>query len=68
MEDELHGDHYAIVVVAEGAAPKGAKALNKGVGEVGRQDVLLGGIGGFVAQEISKRTGKDARSMVLGHL
>jgi len=68
MEDELHGDHYAIVVVAEGAAPKGAKALNKGAGEVGRQDVLLGGIGGFVAQEISKRTGKDARSMVLGHL
>jgi len=68
MADELHGDHYAIVVVAEGAAPKGSKALNKGAGEVGRQDVLLGGIGGFVAQEISKRTGKDARSMVLGHL
>jgi len=68
MADELHGDHYAIVVAAEGAAPKGSKALNKGAGEVGRQDVLLGGIGGFVAQEISKRTGKDARSMVLGHL
>jgi 6-phosphofructokinase 1 len=68
MEDELHGDHYAIVVVAEGASPKGTTAMNKGAGEVGRQDVLLGGIGGFVAQEISKRTGKDARTMVLGHL
>jgi len=68
MEDELHGDHYAIVVVAEGAAPKGTEALNKGTGEIGRQDVLLGGIGAFVAQEIFKRTGKDARSMVLGHL
>lgn len=68
MEDELHGDHYAIVVVAEGAIPKGGKALNKGAGEVGRQDVLLGGIGEYVAREISKCTGKDARSMVLGHL
>jgi 6-phosphofructokinase 1 len=68
MEDELHGEHYAIVVVAEGAAPKGGATLDKGAGEVGRQDVLLGGIGGFVAEEISKRTGKDARSLVLGHL
>lgn len=68
MEDELHGERYAIVVVAEGAIPKGGSALDKGAGEVGRQDVLLGGIGGYVAEEISKRTGKDARSMVLGHL
>lgn len=43
MQDELHGEHYAIVVVAEGAAPKGGAALNKGKGEVGRQDVVLGG-------------------------
>ncbi len=68
MEEELHGDHYAIVVAAEGAVPQGGKALDRGAGEVGRQDVLLGGIGNFVAQEIAKRTGKDTRSMVLGHL
>jgi 6-phosphofructokinase 1 len=68
MEEELHGEHYAIIVVAEGATPKGGSAMNKGNGEAGRQDVILGGIGGFVADEISKRTGKDARSLVLGHL
>ncbi|MFC1816456.1 6-phosphofructokinase [Thermodesulfobacteriota bacterium] len=68
MEEELHGEHYAIAVVAEGAAPKGGSAMDKGKGEEGRQDVILGGIGGFVADEISKRTGKDARSLVLGHL
>lgn len=68
MQDELHGEHYAIVVVAEGAAPKGGAALNKGKGEVGRQDVVLGGIGEFVAAGISKRTGKDSRSLTLGHL
>ena len=68
MQDELRGEHYAIVVVAEGAAPKGGGAMNKGNGEVGRQDVVLGGIGEFVAAEISKRTGKDSRSLTLGHL
>ena len=68
MELELHGQHYAIVVVAEGAVPLGGRAINKGNGEVGRQDVVLGGIGEFVAKEISRLTGKDTRSMVLGHL
>ncbi|MBZ0154854.1 MAG: ATP-dependent 6-phosphofructokinase [Alphaproteobacteria bacterium] len=68
MECELHGQHYAIVVVAEGAAPKGGRALDKGKGELGRQDVVLGGIGEYVAKEIALRTGKDTRSLVLGHL
>ncbi|MBU0987764.1 MAG: ATP-dependent 6-phosphofructokinase [Proteobacteria bacterium] len=65
---ELYGEHYAIVVVAEGAAPAGGRAVDKGKGELGRQDVVLGGIAEFVAKEISKRTGKDSRSLVLGHL
>lgn len=65
---ELNGQNYAIVVVAEGAKPLGGKSLDKGEGEVGRQDVILGGVGEFVAKEISERTGKDTRSMVLGHL
>lgn len=68
MCGELHGQYYAIVVVAEGAAPAGGKVINKGEGEVGRQEVVLGGIGEFVAREISKKTGKDTRSLVLGHL
>jgi 6-phosphofructokinase len=67
-EKELYGQRYAIVVVAEGAVPVGGKAVDKGKGELGRQDVLLGGIGEFVAREISKGTGKDTRSLVLGHL
>ncbi len=68
MEDELLGEHYAIVVVAEGAAPAGGRAIDKGEGEVGRQDVVLGGIGEWVAEQIRQRTGKDTRSLVLGHL
>jgi 6-phosphofructokinase 1 len=68
MESELHGRKYAIVVVGEGASPIGGKAVNKGAGEAGRQEVLLGGIGEYVSNEISRRTGKDSRSIVLGHL
>jgi 6-phosphofructokinase 1 len=65
---ELDGQRYAIVVVAEGAKPSGGECLDKGEGEVGRQDVILGGVGEFVAKEISAITGKDTRSMILGHL
>lgn len=68
MDNELHGKKYAIVVVAEGALPIGGSVISKGSGESGRQHLVLGGIADYVAKEISQRTGKDSRSMVLGHL
>jgi ATP-dependent phosphofructokinase / diphosphate-dependent phosphofructokinase len=67
-DNELHEKHYAIVVVAEGAIAKGGKVFNKGAGELGREEVVLGGVGEWVASEIRKRTDKDTRSLVLGHL
>jgi 6-phosphofructokinase 1 len=67
-DNELRDKHYAIVVVAEGARSKGGEVIHKGRKEVGRQDVLLGGIGEWVANEIQRLTGKDTRSLVLGHL
>jgi 6-phosphofructokinase 1 len=68
MESVLHGQRYAIVVVAEGAVPAGGRAIDKGKGEVGRQHVVLGGIAEYLAKEIAQRTGKETRSIVLGHL
>lgn len=68
MERELNGQKYAIVVAAEGAMPKGGTRIHKGEGELGRQEIVLGGIADYVAKEIAKRTGKDTRSLVLGHL
>ncbi|MDY0302108.1 MAG: 6-phosphofructokinase, partial [Trichlorobacter sp.] len=59
---------YAIVVVAEGAIPKGGDVIIKGEATDGRQHVVLGGVADYVSREISKRTGKDSRSLVLGHL
>jgi len=61
--------HYApIIVVAEGATPDGGEnaVLEKGLDAFGH--VRLGGIGEWLAQEIEKRTGKEARTTVLGHI
>ena len=68
MDNELHDKNYSIVVVAEGAIAAGGKVISKGTGEVGRSELLLGGVGEWVAQEVRERTGKDTRSLVLGHL
>ncbi len=68
-DNDLHGKHYAIVVVAEGAKAMGSQVIHKeGQGELGREEVLLGGIGEWVAKEIRERTEKDTRSLVLGHI
>lgn len=67
-DNELHDKHYAIVVVAEGAITKDGRIFNKGKGELGRDEVILGGVGEWVASEIRKQTEKDTRSLVLGHL
>jgi len=58
--------HFAIIIVAEGAKPKGGSysVISK---EIGRAD-KLGGAGEHVAKEIQKITGKETRCVVLGHL
>jgi phosphofructokinase-like protein len=66
-DNELHGKDYAIVVVAEGAQERECDVFCQ-EGEVGRQEVVFGGIGEWVAQKIREKTKKDTRSLVLGHL
>ncbi|PWB78091.1 MAG: 6-phosphofructokinase [Holophagae bacterium] len=63
---EARGRRFSIVVVAEGAKPAGGQLTVKGH-ELGRE-VQLGGIAELVAREISARTGKETRTVVLGHL
>lgn len=61
------GRHFSIVVVAEGAYPVGGRESIIGESLPG-QDRRLGGLAGRLAWEIQERTGKEARSLVLGHL
>jgi 6-phosphofructokinase 1 len=57
-----------IVVVAEGAHPA-SEELTTAAGQLDAfGHVRLGGVGQLLADEIEKRTGKEARCTVLGHI
>ncbi len=65
-ERERSGRRSTIVVVAEGARPAGGElsVQGKAIGQAEK----LGGAGDRVARELEARTGKEARTVVLGHL
>lgn len=63
---EERGAKFSIVVVAEGAVPVSGTVSVKGK-TVGQAE-QLGGIGAKVAAELERLTGKEARTVVLGHL
>jgi 6-phosphofructokinase 1 len=65
-ERERTGRLYTIIVVAEGAKEAGGKVsvLGKAVGQAEK----LGGIGDKVARQLEELTGREARTVVLGHL
>ena len=68
VEHRFQTRYAPIVVVAEGAHPQ------DGEGEIGSSQldsfghIRLGGVGQMLAAEIEKRTGKEARCTVLGHI
>ena len=66
-ERDAEGRMYTLVVVAEGAQPKQGQRAVVAAAEIGHAE-RLGGIGEQVANELAQRTGKDARTVVLGHL
>jgi phosphofructokinase-like protein len=68
VESRFRTNYSPIIVVAEGATPKeGSMVLQAGeLDSFGH--VRLGGIGEVLAKEIEKRTGKEARTTVLGHV
>lgn len=66
MNREARGRRFSIVVVAEGARPRDGEMVAKDQG-AGREK-LLGGIGLRLAEDIAEKTGKETRTVVLGHL
>ena len=63
---EKRGAKFSIVVVAEGAVPAEGEisVIGKSIGQAER----LGGIGAKVAADLEALTGKETRTVVLGHL
>jgi 6-phosphofructokinase 1 len=66
-ERERQGKHFTLIVAAEGACEAGGSVVTEGGKETNRE-IRLGGIGAKVAEEVHKRTGKETRVCVLGHL
>jgi ATP-dependent phosphofructokinase / diphosphate-dependent phosphofructokinase len=64
---EQSGKHFTIIIVAEGAREKDSGFVTA-AGQQENREARLGGIGAVVAGEVEKRTGKESRACVLGHL
>ncbi len=64
-ELQSYGREHAIVVVAEGAVQAEGEHFVKG--KTPGQAEQLGGVAPFLEREIAERTGKETRSVVLGH-
>src|SRR5262245_29764224 len=67
MAREKWGAKFSIVVVAEGAFPRGGEVSLIQAAD-GAYVERLGGIGAQVCEALGARTGKETRSVVLGHL
>jgi ATP-dependent phosphofructokinase / diphosphate-dependent phosphofructokinase len=68
VEHRFQTRYAPIVVVAEGAHPK---SVDEAVGAARLDEfghARFGGIGQLLAEEIERRTGKEARVAVLGHI
>lgn len=65
---DKRGKRFTIVVVAEGAKPKGGDVVIKRAVVESADPVRLGGIGFVLASEVEKITGIETRAVVIGHL
>ena len=60
---EKSGSRFTNIVVAEGAREVGKGEMYQDAGEL-----RLGGIGDYITRTLAKRTEKECRSVVIGHL
>ncbi|MGA5700236.1 6-phosphofructokinase [Peterkaempfera bronchialis] len=68
VENRFKINYAPIVVVAEGAVPATGRMVTKDDSLDAFGHVRLSGIGEWLASEIEHRTGKEARTTVLGHI
>jgi 6-phosphofructokinase 1 len=67
-ERNRKGRRFSLVVVAEGAKPKGGDIVVKRIVEKSADPVRLGGVGFVLQDQVERATGMEARTVVLGHL
>lgn len=64
----VKGKRFSIVVVSEGAKPKGGDVVVQRIVKESTEAVRLGGIGFVLGDQIEKMTCIETRTVVLGHL
>jgi len=62
------GKRFSIIVVAEGAKPRGGDVVVQRIVKESTDPVRLGGIGFVLGEQIEKLSGVETRVVVLGHL
>lgn len=68
LERKARGSKFSIVVAAEGAFPMAGQKVVQATEKENLGVERLGGIGAFVADEISRRLKVETRVVVLGHV
>ena len=68
VEHRFQTNYAPIICVAEGALPQDGDLMTKDAPLDAFGHVQLAGIGEWLAKEIERRTGKEARTTVLGHV
>ncbi|MFJ2903532.1 6-phosphofructokinase [Streptomyces sp. NPDC087212] len=68
ITSRFRASYAPIVVVAEGAMPREGEVVLKDTSLDPFGHARLSGVGEWLAKEIERRTGKEARTTVLGHI
>jgi len=68
VESRFEQSYAPIIVIAEGAIPKDGDLITKDKTLDSFGHVKLSGIGEWLANQIEEKTGKEARTSVLGHI
>ncbi len=66
--NRARGKNFALVVVAEGAKPKGGDVVVSKVVADSPDPIRLGGIGEVVSEQLERLTGLESRATILGHV
>lgn len=67
-ERNRKGKRFSIVVVAEGARPRGGEVVIQRIVKRSPEPIRLGGIGFVLGSQLEKLTGIETRTVVMGHL
>jgi ATP-dependent phosphofructokinase / diphosphate-dependent phosphofructokinase len=68
LQRSRHGKRFTLIAISEGARPKGGQQVVSEVVRDSPDPIRLGGISNVLVEEISARTGLEARATVLGHV